>query len=94
MKGEPSPFNGFAVTHDMERDMRSKLLTEKRKVLILSDLKAVQDRRIDLYKDESERAYKELRKQRVKTFLYTIGGFTLGIGLSSIAIMAIKKAGE
>lgn len=91
-KGQPAPFTGFLIDSKMEKQMRSKLETEKAKNVVLSDLNVLKDKRIAFHQEEAENAYKELRKQRVKTTLYTIGGFTVALGLSAITILALKGA--
>ena len=91
-KGETAPFSGYVIDKAMEKSMRSKVETEKRKNVLLSDLRVVQDKRIAFYQETSENAYKELRTQRVKTTIYTLGGFTLGIGLSALTIYVMKGA--
>lgn len=91
-KGTPAEYSGYLIDSAMEKQMRSKLNTEKAKNVVLSDLNVLKDKRIDFHREESEIAYKELRKQRVKTTLYSIGGFSVGIALSAITIIALKGA--
>lgn len=89
-KGTPAEYSGYLIDSAMEKQMRSKLNTEKAKNVVLSDLNVLKDKRIDFHKEESENAYKELRKQRVKTTAYSIGGFVVGVSLSAIAVYVMK----
>lgn len=91
-KGQPAPFTGYVITIDMEKQMRKDKQTLEAKNVVLSDLNVLKDKRITFHQEEAENAYKELRKQRVKTTLYTIGGFTVALGLSAITILALKGA--
>ena len=89
-KGTPAEYTGFLIDAKMEKQMRQKLETEKARNVVLSDLNVIKDKRVDFHQQEAERAYKELSKQRVKTTVYTVGGFALGISLSAIAVYAMR----
>lgn len=57
-KGEPSPSNGFVVTHKQEKELRQKNEDQKLKIRSLSQLKLTQDQIIqkqdDMIKTQSE----------------------------------------
>ena len=82
-KGETSPMDGYVIDSQFEKDRRKEreqLRLEKRKNLVLSDLKVVQEERIGIYKRNAERAETEAQKARFKTVLYFVLGIALGMG--------------
>lgn len=91
-KGNKAPYTGYILDVAMEKEIRKEKQTLEAKNVVLSDLNVIKDKRIDFHQQEAENAYKELKKQRIKTTMYTIGGFVVGVSLSAIAVMAMKKA--
>ena len=91
-KGEIAPYSGYIIDYKMEKKMRSDKQTLEAKNVVLSDLNVLKDKRIGFHKEEAENAYKELRKQRVKTGVYTVAGFVIGVSLSALAVIALKGA--
>lgn len=87
--GEPAPYDGYVIDKDFEqarRKDREELKLQKDKNVLLSDLNVLTNQRVDLYKQDSARAYSELNKQQlstgVKIVLYFLGGLALGTAAS------------
>ena len=90
-KGDSVPYNGYLFSPKSELRIRTKVKNLEHKLETMGQLSVVKDKRLELYKSSYEEATKELSKQQVKSYLWTIGGFTIGIGLSAIAVYSMKK---
>lgn len=80
-KGAPSPFYGFVITKQFEKNLRKKNEQNKllrHKNLLLSDLSTTHKYMITLHKERAEKAHSELVKTQLKGMLWAIGGIFLG----------------
>jgi hypothetical protein len=93
-KGESAPADGFFV--DSENMKKFRQINEDKKVLEqktlkLEDLQVVNEQRVKFYQDQSETAYKEASKAQLKGLMGTLGGFTVGIGITVISVYLASK---
>lgn len=93
-KGDPSPNDGFFV--DAENMKKFRIINEEKKVLEvknlkLEDLNYVNEKRIEFYKSVADESRKETSKAHIKGFIGTIGGFTVGIAVTGMAVYLATK---
>lgn len=79
-RGDPSPVDGYVITKDFEKNLReinerNKILKEKE--VALRQLGELKDLKMEYYKRESNSLHATLSKERMKTYLYFIGGVLL-----------------
>lgn len=91
-KGEPAPFDGFVIDKPMEAKFRlinEKFKLSEAKVLKLKDLQIVQKQQVKQYEVYTNRLESGLaREQWVGTFK-GIGGFFLGVIITSMAYKTV-----
>lgn len=93
-KGDPAPFDGYVITVDFEKNLRTineknKLLETK--VLTLEQLSLVNDDRAKHYKKEAQNAISEAQSAQLVGNLKGGFGFILGVLATSIAAYAAIK---
>ena len=92
--GEAAPKDGFFV--DAENMKKIRQINEDKKRLEaqkikLEDLGRINEQRISIYRKESENAYKEASRAKLKGFLGTFGGFVVGVSVTGLAFYVATK---
>ena len=93
-KGETASHDGFLITKEFEEDRRKdreELKLVKEKNIVLSDLRAIEGKRVGLYKKDAERYHSELQKEKIGGFLKSSLYFILGIALGTAVTYGIKS---
>lgn len=83
-QGEIAPFSGNLIkTERLEEFYKSH-----KKLPLLEAQIELEKQRLELYKDRVRSTEKELTRAKTKAYLGTIGGFALGVIITSIAARA------
>ena len=90
-KGQEALFDGILA--DQKQMEQFRQTNEEKKILELQnmklkDLAAINDQRIDLYKQEVKEVRADLSSSQRKTILYSVGYFVLGVLVTGFAAKA------
>ena len=87
-QGEIAPFSGNLIkTERLEEFYKSH-----KKLPLLEAQIELERQRLELYKDRVRSTEKELTRAKTKAYLGTIGGFALGVIITSIAARAALES--
>lgn len=87
-KGQTAPFSGNLIkTEKLEQFYKS----HKKLPLVEANL-SLEMQRIDLYKDRLKITEKELTRAKTKGYFATLGGFLLGVVITSVAAKAALES--
>ena len=88
-KGEKASFSGALV----KEETLDRLIKSDKKVLVLEQLRLIDEQKVDIYKDRLLNTEKELSKSNRRKFWSNIGYFTLGVIITGLAAKtAIESA--
>ena len=94
-KNDPSPKDGFFISKESLKEMRT--INEKKKLLerenvSLKSLGTVNEERIEIYKEQAKKTQKALSWEHTKGYMKGTGGFILGVLATTLAAFAAGKA--
>jgi len=94
-KGAPAPYDGYVIDSDQEKTFRginekSKLYESK--ILILKDLQVNRESMVAFHKKRAESYAESLSKEQSRATLGTIAGFTVGVLITGLVAVGLKKA--
>lgn len=93
-KGDSATYDGFLVSPEEMKKLRQineekKLLAEQN--IALKDLQIVNEKRIMSYDEAYTKVSKDLRYESFKGDVKGIGGFFIGVAVTSIAAYAVTR---
>jgi len=94
-KDQKAPFTGILSDAEQMKSFRKTneelKLTQKQNIT-LKELSVVQERQIELYKEESTSFRTQLRREQVKSFWAKVGYFALGVFVTGLAAKTAIEA--
>lgn len=93
-QGESAAYSGFLVSAEEMKKLRQ--INEEKKVLEeqnihLKDLQVVNEKRITSYDEAYTKVSKDLRYEAFKGDLKGLGGFLLGVAITTVSAYAVTK---
>lgn len=92
--GEPAKYDGFLVSSEEMKKFRQ--INEEKKLLAeqnihLKDLQVLNEKRLAVYDEAYTKVNKDLRFESLKGDFKGLGGFFIGVAVSSIAAYAVVR---
>lgn len=96
-KDEKAPFSGFIIDKDNMKKFRQINEDKKnleKETILLKDLAAIQEQRVDNLKEQNSLTEKELNREKFQSNLKGIGGFLIGVLATSLAAYAAIRVAK
>lgn len=92
--GEPAKYDGFLVSSEEMKKFRQ--INEEKKLLAeqnihLKDLQVINEKRLNSYDEAYTKVSKDLRFESLKGDFKGLGGFFIGVAVTSIAAYAVTR---